>query len=156
MKTYRSIVIAASVVVLSTIGIVAFAESSSQPTNKKHFSENPQLVKRGEYMVHNVVLCIDCHSPRGERGEFIEGRHLTGSVLGFAPSVPMPAWAPAAPPIAGMPAGWSEDALVQFLRTGERPYNLPSVRPPMPPYRLNQADAEAVAAYLHALGNSVQ
>ncbi len=60
------------------------------------------LVKRGEYLVNKVGLCIDCHSPRNERGEFIAGAHLAGAPIGFAPTAPMP-WAPVAPPLAGLP-----------------------------------------------------
>lgn len=107
-------------------------------------------IEHGRYLVHDLGMCIDCHSPRNEKGEFLPGKHLTGAVLGFAPKVPMP-WMPAAPSIAGLPAGYSEGELVHFLMSGERPRNLPPTLPPMPPYRLNKADAQAVAAYLKSL-----
>lgn len=107
-----------------------------------------QEVERGRYLVHRVGLCIDCHSPRDERGQFIVDRHLTGSVLGFTPTAPMP-WAPAAPVIAGL-EGYTTDQAVKFLMTGERPGGVPP-RPPMPEYRLNREDAEAVVAYLKSL-----
>lgn len=108
----------------------------------------PALVERGRYLVHDVALCIDCHSPRDEKGQFLEGKHLTGAALGFAATVPMP-WAPAAPAIAGL-ENFTADQAVKFLMTGERPSNVP-VLPPMPAYRMNQADAEAVVAYLKSL-----
>lgn len=108
------------------------------------------LIARGRYLVEGVGLCADCHSPRGERGAFVVGKEFTGSPLGFAPTVPMPAWADTAPLIAGLPNYTAEQA-VHFLMTGERPTGVP-VRPPMPGYRLNRADAEAVVAYLKSLG----
>ena len=154
MNITRTITTTAGAIALSLIGIVAFADSSSDSTWKPPLATDSALVKRGEYMVNNVVLCIDCHSPRNNRGEFIPEKHLTGSVLGFAPSVPMPAWAAAAPSIAGMPDGWTEEQTVHFLMSGERPNNLPPPRPPMPPYRLSQADAESVVAYLHSLSST--
>jgi mono/diheme cytochrome c family protein len=95
-------------------------------------------------------MCADCHSPRDEKGQYIEARQLTGSLLGFAPTVPMP-WMPLAPRIAGLPAGYSAENLVRFLMTGERPNNLPPTLAPMPAYRLNRADAEAIVAYLQSL-----
>lgn len=107
------------------------------------------LVLRGRYLVQNIGLCSDCHSPRNERGEFVTARMLMGSPLGFAPTVPMPAWAPVAPPIAGLPT-MTEDQAVAFLRTGVRPDGS-RPRPPMPEFRLNEADATAVVAYLKSL-----
>ncbi len=106
------------------------------------------LIERGRIFVHNTGMCIDCHSPRDEKGQFIEGKDLTGSVLAFAPTVPMP-WAPAAPMIAGL-EGFTTEQAVKFLMTGERPSGTPP-RPPMPAYRLNEDDAKAVVAYLRSL-----
>ena len=106
-------------------------------------------IERGRYLVEQVAMCADCHSPRGEKGLFITGKEYTGSPLGFAPTVPMPAWADTAPFIAGLPNYTTEQA-VTFLMTGKRPTGVP-VRPPMPEYRMSQADAEAVVAYLKSV-----
>jgi mono/diheme cytochrome c family protein len=106
------------------------------------------LVERGRYLVHDVAMCIDCHSPRGEKGVFLEGRHLTGAALDFAATVPMP-WAPYAPNLAGLENFTATEA-VRFLMTGERPNGMPAL-PPMPGYRLKREDAEAVTAYLKSL-----
>lgn len=118
------------------------------------FVEGPRpdhdSVERGRYLVHNVGLCIDCHSPRDEQGAFVEGKHLTGSPLPFAPTVAMP-WAQVAPPIAGLPVGFTKEDTVRFLMTGERPNGRPAPLPPMPPYRFDRDDAEAVASYLQSL-----
>ncbi|MCC6415369.1 MAG: cytochrome C [Opitutaceae bacterium] len=106
-------------------------------------------IEHGRYLVEQVAMCADCHSPRGEKGAFIVGKEYTGAPLGFAPTVPMPAWADTAPFIAGLPNYTTEQA-VKFFVTGERPTGVP-VRPPMPEYRMCKEDTEAVVAYLQTV-----
>lgn len=114
-------------------------------------NDRPALIARGYYLATSIGLCTDCHSPRNEKGEFVPGMHLKGSAIAFAPTVPMPAWAPVAPRIAGLPTMTESDA-VKFLRTGLKPDGS-RPRPPMPEFRLNEADATALAAYLKSLGD---
>lgn len=108
------------------------------------------LINRGRYLVENVGLCSDCHTPHNEKGQLVRERLLLGSVLPFAPTVPMP-WSPAAPPIAGLPTMTEAQAVV-FLQTGQRPDGS-RPRPPMPEFRFDGADAAAVAAYLKSLAH---
>lgn len=154
MHTSRSLLVTGAAVILGLFGLVALADSVNSPASRpgagKPSATDSALLKRGEYLVHGVGLCTDCHSPRNPDGSPIEGRQLSGAPIPLTPSVPMP-WANVAPAIAGLPAGWDEAAMVRFLTTGERPNNLPPARPPMPGYRLNQEDAEAVTAYLGSL-----
>jgi mono/diheme cytochrome c family protein len=132
--------------------LVASTPASADQTT----SGDEALIERGDYLVNRVGMCDDCHSPRGPDGQFIAGAHLWGSLLGFAPTVPMPAWAENALPIAGLPPGWNEEAMVEFLMTGKRPLDMPPTRPPMPQYRFSKADAVAVAAYLKSLAPKQQ
>jgi mono/diheme cytochrome c family protein len=106
-------------------------------------------VEKGRYIVQGVAACGDCHTPTNEKGEPLLGKELKGAPLMFKPTVPVPNWADKAPNIAGLP-GWEDAAAVKFLMTGVA-YNGLGPRPPMPPYRLNQEDAEAVVAYLKSL-----
>jgi mono/diheme cytochrome c family protein len=106
-------------------------------------------VAYGKYLVEQVTLCGDCHTPHNDKGEPVVGKLLKGAPLGFKPGVPMPGWADKAPNIAGLP-GWEDDAAVKFLMTGIAYNDLPA-RPPMPQYRFNKKDAEAVVAYLKSL-----
>lgn len=103
------------------------------------------LVARGDYLVNGVVLCGDCHTPRLENMEPDLTHRLQGGHTGAPP--PM---ADIAPPLAGLPAGFDEGQLAAFLQTGVRPDGS-HPRPPMPPYRLNEDDARAVAAYIATL-----
>ncbi len=115
----------------------------------KAHSSTAASVARGKYLVESVALCGDCHTPRNAKGEPIEEQWLKGATLGFAPTVPMPVWADKAPDIAGLP-GWERDTAIRFLMTGIGKNNLPP-RPPMPSYRFNVQDAQAIVAYLKSL-----
>jgi len=106
-------------------------------------------VARGRYLVESVAMCGDCHSPRDGKGEFIQAQWMQGAPLEFKPTVPMPVWVDTAPNIAGL-SGWEKDAAIKFLMTGVGRNGLP-VRPPMPQYRFNVQDAQAIVAYLRAL-----
>ena len=74
---------------------------------------------------------------------------MKGAPTPFRPIVPMPIWADKAPNIAGLP-GWEDADAVKFFMTGIAYNDLPA-HPPMPQYRFNQQDAQAVVAYLKSL-----
>lgn len=101
--------------------------------------------ERGRYLVEQVGLCQDCHSPRDQQGRFVPERWLQGSALPFAATVPMP-WAPVSKPIAGLPA-WTDAQAMTFLTTGVLPDGRRPL-PPMPEYRFSADDARDVIAYL--------
>ena len=132
-------------VVVGALCIVAAHSSLAAPAK----SASKQQIARGEYLVKGVAGCPDCHTPMNEKGEFVRGKWLQGAKLNFAPTVPVPNWADASPNIAGL-EGWDPGKAVQLLLTGLAPNGLPP-RPPMPQYRMNKADAEAVVAYLESL-----
>lgn len=137
----RSLMIATlPVAVLLLSGCGGDSKASADPAVKQ---------ARGKYLVEQVGLCADCHTPRGPGGVFDQSRWLQGAPLGFAATVPMPAWAEFAPAIAGLPNYTDEQALA-FLTAGRTPHGRP-LRPPMPEYRFSPEDAAAVLAYLRAL-----
>ena len=135
--------------------IAAFAAASlllvpvlvGQTPQKKAASTT--LVARGKYLVEDTGKCGDCHTPFSEKGEPIKEQWLQGATLGFKPTVPMPVWADKSSAIAGLP-GWEKDAAIKFMMTGIAFNGLPA-RSPMPQYRFNQQDAEAIVAYLKSL-----
>lgn len=112
------------------------------------------LVERGDYLVNNVVLCGDCHTPRLQNGEPDSTRALQGAPNMTTPTIDMP-WGAVVPPIAGIPAHFTEEQFVSFLQTGVRPDGSHPL-PPMPPYRLNEEDARAVTAYIATLPREQQ
>ena len=117
------------------------AASFAQPTADK--------ITRGKYIVENVAMCGDCHTPRDAKGSLVMSQLLRGAPLGFRPVVTIP-FADFAPSISGGPPGWTGAQLVHFLETGERPSHQAPL-PSMPSYRLSPGDATAVALYLRSL-----
>lgn len=104
---------------------------------------------RGEYLVDSIGMCGDCHTVRLPTGVLDATVALHGAPLAFAPINPQP-WAPNAPPLAGLPAGYTEAQLATLLQTGVRPDGSRPL-PPMPEYRLSPEDAAAVATYIKSL-----
>ena len=115
----------------------------------KTHSSSAASIAHGKYLVENIGMCGDCHTPHNEKGEPIKEQWLKGAVLPFKPTVPMPVWADKSVNIAGLP-GWEKDAAIKFFMTGVAYNGLPA-RPPMPQYRYNQQDAQAIVAYLQSL-----
>ena len=111
------------------------------------------LVDRGDYLVNGVVLCGDCHTPRLPDMSSDEAHKLQGGQL--PPSGPPEVFATYAPPLAGGPVNFTEEQFISFLQTGVRPDGS-HPRPPMPPYRLNEEDARAVAAYIASLPRAAE
>lgn len=112
---------------------------------------NRQLIEHGSYLVNRVAMCVQCHSPRNKKGAIRERDKLTGAVMPLQSPFHYQLWALNAPPLRGLPTGYSEEALVTLLtqgigRTGVSP------RHPMPPFRFTEADARAVVAYLKWTG----
>lgn len=130
----RAIIIASACVWLSACG-------QQQPTQLT----GAALIERGDYLVNGVVLCGDCHTPRLENMALDESRKLQGAPLPGPPEL-----AQYAPALAGRPTNYSDEQFIAFLQTGLRPDGS-YPRPPMPPYRLNEEDARAVAAYIAEL-----
>jgi mono/diheme cytochrome c family protein len=107
-------------------------------------------IERGAYIVHHVAMCVYCHTPKDADGELDEQQLLHGAPMPVESPFPRVKWAFQAPKIAGLPGGWTEDDLARFLQTGVTPTGR-TPQPPMPPFRMNEEDGRAVAAYLKSL-----
>ena len=114
MKT--SVFAVPCLLVLALLGLTAVSPAVSD-----------SKLERGRYLVEQVALCGDCHTPHNEKGEPIREKLLQGAPLPFKPTVPMP-WADKAPNIAGLP-GWEDKDAVKFLMTGLA-YNAKRMRRP--------------------------
>ncbi len=133
---------AAALAVVVCVG----AQSSAAP---KKTDDAGAQVARGKYLVEKIGMCADCHTQMTEKGPDMS-KHLQGAMLPFKPTVPVPDWAERSANIAGL-KGWSDEEAVKFLTTGVDP-NGKHARPPMPTYRYNKRDAQAITAYLKSLG----
>ena len=141
----RKLVFAALVAAVGILGVY-----SAQSVEMEALKETPSdPLERGQYIVMQVAMCYQCHSPRTERGLIIEERLLMGAPVPLDRPYDGMEWASAAPHLAGMP-GYDEDALVRLLTTGVGRNGL-RPRLPMPPFRMSEEDARAVFAYLNSL-----
>jgi mono/diheme cytochrome c family protein len=107
-------------------------------------------IERGKYLVEQVAMCVECHTPRDQSGQLIRAEYLRGAPVPVkAPPYPNLKWAIKAPAIAGLP-GYNKGQGVRLLTEGiTASGKVPD--PPMPRFRLTPADAEAVVAYLKSL-----
>jgi mono/diheme cytochrome c family protein len=134
------------------------SETATNPNNGDSTASVPHPVHdrtngtlaRGEYLVHHVAMCVQCHSPHRVDGTLDEDQLLTGAPIPVESPFQGQQWAFRAPSLRGLPGGWTEEQLVTFLQTGEPPTDY-AIRPPMPPFRLKEEDAQAIAAYLRSL-----
>ncbi len=128
---------------------ISLSMASSGSAEPKGGGKSESQIARGEYLVKAIGQCGDCHTPFNPMGGFVMEKWLQGKKLEFGPLVPIPIWAATSPNIAGLP-GWDKGKAVEFFMTGLAPNGQPA-RPPMPAYKMNRADAEAVVAYLQSL-----
>ncbi len=103
---------------------------------------------RGKYIVEKASMCVDCHTPMTPKGEPDLSRNMMGSTIFFAAKMPIPNWVDEAPPLAGL-AGYTDAQVIAILQTGLKDGQ--PLRPPMPQFRFNREDAEAIVAYLRTL-----
>lgn len=110
---------------------------------------NAAQIEHGRYLVEQVAMCGDCHTPRKDNGEFDRAQWLQGELIHTKPDHPMP-YAAIAPPIAGLPGYPTDAAALKFFETGTNAQGKLAMAP-MPQFRLNHEDALAVVAYLRSL-----
>jgi len=149
------IAIAVSSVLIGIVLVMAVVkETPAQSTGDAAASDantgEQSSVKRGMYIVHQVAMCIYCHTPKDADGQLDEQQLLQGAPIPVESPYPRVKWAFQAPKIAGLPGGWTEEDTARFLQTGVTPTGR-TAQPPMPPFRMNEEDARAVAAYLNSL-----
>ncbi len=101
---------------------------------------------RGKYIVEDVAVCGQCHTPRDSSGNLDRSRWLQGGPVPYQPSRPDSDWPISAPRIGGtVPANDAD--MIRLLTTGIWTTGN-RLRLPMPQFRMDRSDAEAVVAYL--------
>jgi hypothetical protein len=109
----------------------------------------PGDVERGRYIVEDVAMCEECHTPRDANGNLDESRQLQGAQIWIQPVHRITDWANRAPAIAGF-VGFTNAQGEDIFERGIGPNGL-AIQPPMHIYHMSQADALAVIAYLRSL-----
>jgi mono/diheme cytochrome c family protein len=130
---------------LSLLAALAVSRSAAQKQTTAPGTE----IKRGEYLVEQIAMCGDCHSPRNERGELRRDAWLRGARIWIQPVKPIPNWADRAPALAGLPS-FTEQQVEYVLENGTGP-NGEELHPPMHIYHMDHADAKAIVSYLKSL-----
>jgi mono/diheme cytochrome c family protein len=150
----RFIIVAAIALNLVSVSLpLALAQDSNSPAKtSKHSGERAGAasdVVRGKYLVESVAMCGQCHTPRDSKGNLDRSRWLQGAPVPWLPAKPDPNWPLSAPRIGGTPPANDED-LIKLLTTGVWTSGN-HLRLPMPQFRMERSDAEAVVAYLRSL-----
>jgi mono/diheme cytochrome c family protein len=128
-------------------------ESSPLAPQKNAAPAAPQSpIDRGRYLVEDIAMCEECHTPRDAAGNLDESRRLQGAQIWIMPVHANPNWAMNAPGLAGF-GGYTDDQGVAILEKGMGP-NGEAIRQPMHIYHMNHADAQAIIAYLRSLSSA--
>jgi Cytochrome c len=127
-------------------------ELKGAKTSAASLANTPSEIERGKYIVEKVAMCPQCHTPRLSDGRLDPNRPLDGASEFFQPPSPDPNWPLLAPRIGGNPPASDQD-MVKLLMTGIWTDGNP-LRLPMMPFRMNEADARAVVAYLKSVRQS--
>jgi mono/diheme cytochrome c family protein len=134
-----------TIAILLTIFAVGFVVSTPEERRIEGQS-NPE---HGKYLVENVAMCIQCHTPRDEKGNLLKSQEFQGSPVPFLSPYPDSRWANTAPSIAGLPQYTSDEA-VKLLTSGVARTGT-FLRAPMPQFRMNEGDARDIVAYLKTI-----
>lgn len=133
----------------------AHAQQPPRPQRKGDKTQGTSLptteaeVARGKYIVENVAMCPQCHTPRNSDGTLDHAHELQGTAEFFQPPHPDDNWPLKAPRIGGNPPANDQD-MIRLLTTGIWTDGK-TLRLPMMPFRMSEADAKAVLAYLKSV-----
>ncbi len=145
---------AAAAVVCGILLIAFFASAIYGQTRKSSVVAETEKtggdVARGKYLVEDVAMCGQCHTPRDSSGNLDRSHWLQGAPMRWVPAEGSGTnWPLTAPRIGGNPPASDAD-MVKLLTTGIWTTGKP-LRFPMMPFRMNASDARAVVAYLKSL-----
>jgi len=135
--------------VAALVGVPSASAQEHKPAAGKSAAAsdaNGAEVGRGKYLVENVAMCGQCHSPRDASGEIDRSKWLEGGSLPFTSAQEQSNWPLIAPRIGGLPPAGDAD-MIKLLTSGIWTNGKP-LRFPMMPFRMSEADARAVVAYL--------
>lgn len=129
--------------------------STQQKTNSREVTgATNSEIERGKYLVENVAMCVECHTPRDSQGALRKDAWLAGAPIWIRPVAPIQNWADHAPSLAGWPS-FTEEQGERILEKGTGPEG-EELRPPMHIYHMKHEDAKAIIAYLKSLPRSSQ
>jgi len=138
--------------IVTTVALLLTAGQFSQPSAQVPAANPPAPapnIERGRYLVEDVAMCAECHSPRDAHGAVIPGQRFMGAPIPFLPPWPND-WATRAPRNKALP-GYTDDLAIRLLTQGSIGRDGVPLKRPMPAYRMSRQDALDVIAYLRSL-----
>lgn len=135
--------------VVGALLLLAGVQSQSQSQNQSQSQAIRGNIEHGRYLVHEIAMCPQCHTPRDEQGNLIQSRMFDGAPLPVRPPW-ADDWAILAPRNKGLP-GYDDAAAMRLLTEGAIGRNGKQLRPPMPRYHMTKQDAADVIAYMRSL-----
>ena len=129
-----------------SLASVSLVSAPGSPAEAPAPQDAAAEVVRGEYLATSVAMCVECHSPRDAQGNLIESEKFRGGAIPVRSPYDGEAWAFSAPSLRGL-VGLTDAQVVALLTTGKA-MGRPAPKRPMPAFRLSQADAEAIVAFL--------
>lgn len=111
--------------------------TSMRATQTKPASPSVQQseIERGHYLLEQVAMCCECHTPRDKSGNLDVAQWLQGATIWINPVHEVNNWAEWAPRLAGLPS-FTDDQAEQILEKGIGPNGAP-IRPPMHIYHMS-------------------
>lgn len=117
---------------------------------------------RGMYLAANFGVCMECHTPRGEMGEFLADKAFQGNnrfgreELGLPPAFPEAIYSANITPHETGIKGWTVDEIVSAIKKGidkdKKPLCPPMPAGPMGAFGgITDSDARDIAHYLLSL-----
>ena len=138
----------AVIVLIACASGSAFAQTASR--DNEHMNQGVEKLEgRGQYIVEDVAVCSQCHTPRDTMNRFDRTHWLQGAPVWLKSAEPVDNWPLQAPRIGGALPG-TDVEMITLLTTGIWQTGT-YLRPPMPQFRLSREDAEAVVAYLKSV-----
>jgi mono/diheme cytochrome c family protein len=126
--------------------LIVFGVRNPNQSQSEHVSGN---VEHGRYLVHEVAMCQQCHSPRDDQGNLIASKLFEGGPVAVRPPWPND-WALIAPRNKGLP-GYDDAAAMRMLTDGAIGRDGKQLRAPMPRFHMSRQDASDVIAYMRSL-----
>lgn len=134
---------------VSAVALASLAAGQHSANSPAAASSGGADVERGKYLVENVAMCGECHTPRRANGDLKYDAWLQGASTWIRPVAAIQPWADTAPPLAGMPS-FTDEQFATILEKGIGPEG-ETLRPPMHIYHMHHDDAKAIIAYLKSL-----
>jgi mono/diheme cytochrome c family protein len=146
--TLKSSLAGIGVFCVCALALLCFGSWRSADAQSAATSQNAE-VERGKYLVEDVAMCGECHTPRNGRGDLQTDAWLHGASIWIRPVAPIQPWADTAPPLAGLPS-FTDEQFATILEKGIGPEG-ETLRPPMHTYHMHHDDVKAILAYLKSL-----